>query len=389
MDVLIKNGRVITPDGIIENGFVLMRGGVIAEAGVGAPPQANEVCDAGGDYISPGFVDIHIHGGGGHDFMDATPQAFIGVAKTNLPYGTTTLYPTTVASPKEALFKVFDAFEKARADAEVGSVFAGLHLEGPYLNPEYKGAMDPRYVVKPDLKEFEEILEYSKHIARVTVAPELPDAMRLGRLLARRGIVASIGHTAAPPSVIAEAAKNGFTLATHLGNAMSGVKKSGAMRRAGVFESILINENINAEIIADGVHQPPEILKMAYMIKGAGRLALVTDALRVACQDISVGKLGDNETGMRIIIEEGVAKLADGSALAGSIATCDRLVRVMIAAGVPFLDAVKMATETPAKVTKNQNIGAIKSGLAANIAVFDENIKVKKVFLAGKKVYQV
>lgn len=170
---------------------------------------------------------------------------------------------------------------------------------------------------------------------------------------------------------------------------MSGVKKSGAMRRAGVFESILINENINAEIIADGVHQPPEILKMAYMIKGAGRLALVTDALRVACQDISVGKLGDNETGMRIIIEEGVAKLADGSALAGSIATCDRLVRVMIAAGVPFWDAVKMATETPAKVMKNQNIGAIKSGLAANIAVFDENIKVKKVFLAGKKVYQV
>jgi len=388
MTTLLKNGRVITPDRIIENGYILIKDDMIAGVGTGELPQADETLDAAGSYISPGFVDIHIHGGGGYDFMDGTLEAFVGVAKANLPYGTTTLYPTTLSCPNEMLYKVFNAFEKAREDKSVGSVFAGLHLEGPYLNLEYKGAMDPRYVVNPNLKEAEEILERSPYISRWTIAPELPDAMKLSNLLARRGIVASIGHTAASPATVAEAAKNGFTLATHLGNAMTGVKKIGALRRAGVFESVLINEYLCAEIIADGVHQPPEILKLAYMIKGPSKLALITDALRVACLDITESTIGDAENGMKIIIEDGAAKLADGSALAGSVATCDRLVRVMMGAGVPLVDAVRMVTETPAKIMNNMQIGVIKPGFAADLAIFDDNIKVSRVLLAGKSVYK-
>lgn len=387
----IHNGKIILPDSIVDNGTVLISQGKIlaVEKSEVDYPGAISI-DARGQYISPGFIDIHVHGGGGHDFMDGTEEAFLAIAALHAAHGTTSMMPTTTTAEKEGILQVLDVYEKAKGKNTQGSSFVGLHLEGPYFAMNQRGAQDPKYIRDPDPAEYMEILNYSNSIKRWSVAPERKGAIAFGKILHERGIIASMAHTEAVYEEALEAFNNGYSLLTHFYSAMSGVVRRNARRYAGVVEAGYLHDALDVEIIADGVHLPGPLLKLVHKIKGPDHTALITDSMRAAGMPEGEYILGNINTGMKVITEEGVAKLPDRSAFAGSIATTDRLVRTMIdLAEIPLLDAIKMITSTPARIIKmNDCIGAIKVGMDADLLVFDDSINIQLTMIKGKVIYQ-
>ncbi len=345
--------------------------------------------DVKGSFISPGFIDIHTHGGGGFDFMDGTSEAFTGAAETHARFGTTALLPTTLTSTLQDLHKTFTAFEKAQANNLKGAQLLGLHLEGPYIAMEQKGAQDPRYIHNPDPKEYRHVVEESAHILRWTAAPELDGALEFGQYLKSKGILASIGHSNATYEQVLKAFEHGFTHITHLYSAMSGVMRVNAYRYAGVIESAYLIDDLTVEIIADGVHLPASLLQLVYKIKGPTKTALVTDSMRAAGMPEGESILGSLSDGQKVIVEDGVAKLRDRSAFAGSVATADRLVRTLVKlAGIPIEDAVRMITLTPAEILGVGSKGILAPGKDADLVVFDDDIQVKLTMVAGSLVYR-
>ena len=386
----IFNGKIITPYRTIENGTVLVSGGKIIEVGQGDidAPHAI-VIDAEGQYISPGFIDIHVHGGGGYDFMDNTVEAFLKIAETHARYGTTSMLPTTLTCEKEELFSTLECYEKANKLNNKGAQFLGMHLEGPYFSLNQKGAQDPRFIRNPDPAEYAEILSRSTAIKRWSAAPELDGALAFSRLLRSKGILVALAHTDAVYEEVLEGFENGYTLATHLYSAMSGVTRKNAFRYAGAIESAFIIDKMDVEIIADGVHLPEPLLKLVFKIKGPGRTALITDAMRAAGMPPGDSILGNSKHGLKVIIEDGVAKLPDRTAFAGSVATADRLIRTMIdVAGVTLMEAVEMMTSTPARILGlTDSKGSLVSGKDADIIIFDNNINIKTTIVNGEVIY--
>lgn len=389
MKLKITNGTIITPYRYIRNGTILIENGIIIAVKEGDADFPDAVIiDAGGKYIAPGFIDIHIHGGGGYDFMDGTEEAFLKIAELHARYGTTSMVPTTLTSEKEDLLKTLDIYESARNNNLKGSQFLGMHLEGPYFTLSQRGAQDPRYIRNPDPAEYEEVLAYSSSIARWSAAPELPGAIAFGKRLRDKGILAAVAHTDAIYEEVLEAYENGYTLATHLYSAMSGVTRKNAFRFAGTIESAFLLD-MDVEIIADGVHLPAPLLKLIYKIKGADKTALITDAMRAAGMPEGESVLGPLKTGLKVIVEDGVAKLPDRTSFAGSIATADRLVRTMIQKGdVSLLEAVRMITVTPARIMGVENSkGSLVTGKDADIVIFDDQIEINKTIIGGRIVY--
>ncbi len=387
----IYNGRVLCADRLIPNGVVVVKDGRISYVGQEdfTVPGAAEI-DAGGRYISPGFIDIHVHGGGGHDFMDSTVEAFLGVAETHARYGTTAMLPTTLTSEKEALFDLFGVYREAVSRNVSGAQFLGLHLEGPYLALNQRGAQDPRYIRDPDPLEYEAIVSRSAGaIARWSAAPELPGAHAFARYMRERGVLVAWAHTDALYDDVAAAFEQGFTLATHFYSAMNGVVRRNAFRYAGAVEAAYLIDEMDVEIIADGVHCPPPLLRLVYKIKGSAHTALITDAMRAAAMPEGESILGSLKDGVPVIVEDGVAKLPDLSAFAGSVATADRLVRTMVSgAGVPVVEAVRMITETPARILGVLGRkGSLAVGKDADIVLFDDNIFVSATIVGGRIVY--
>ena len=385
----IFNGRIITRDHIIDGGTVVVTDGkitAVSEHGIEAPEAV--VIDAGGKYISPGFIDIHVHGGGGHDFMDNTVDAFLEIARVHARHGTTSMLPTTLTSSKADLLETLKVYEAAEKRNVSGSQFMGMHLEGPYLSPAKCGAQDPRYIRNPDPGEYKEIIAASAAIKRWSAAPELKGAIEFGKYVTGKGILAAIAHTDAIYEEVVTAFENGYTLVTHLYSAMSGVTRRNAFRYAGVIESAFLIDELDVEIIADGIHLPPPLLKLVYKIKGSARTALITDAMRAAGMPPGESVLGSLKNGLKVIVEDDVAKLPDRSSFAGSVATMDRAVRTMVnAADVPLIEAVRMATETPARIMKVENKGSITAGKDADIIIFDEHINIHITMINGKIVY--
>ena len=388
--IKIINGRIITPGSIVNNGTLLISGnkiGAIRHGDIDAP--GSQIINAGGNYVSPGFIDIHVHGGGGHDFMDGNEEAFLEIARTHARYGTTAMVPTTLTAEKADLLKTLDLYASADAKNTMGAQFLGMHLEGPYFAMNQRGAQDPRYIRNPDEEEYKEIIAYSKAIKRWSAAPELPGAIKFAKYLQANGIMPALAHTDAIYEEVAVAFENGYTLATHLYSGMSGVTRRNAYRYAGVIEAAFLIDAMDVEVIADGIHLPAPLLKLVYKIKGPDRIALITDAMRAAGMPEGDSVLGNKDTGLKVIVEDGVAKLPDRSSFAGSVATCDRLVRTMMTmAGVPLPQAVKMMTNNPATIMGvDDRKGALVEGLDADIAIFDEHINIQATIVNGKLVY--
>lgn len=389
MTTKITNGRLIV-GGRVQDGLnIYLENERIAEVTARGLP-ADESIDARGQYVSPGFIDIHTHGGGDADFMDGTPEAFLTAAELHARFGTTTLVPTATSGTAEEMSGMEAAFERALAKNERGADMPGLHLEGPYFSMAQRGAQDPKYVRNPDPAEYLPILARSKHILRWSAAPELPGALEFGRELKRRGILAAIGHTDADYDQAVAAAGAGYSHVTHLYSGMSTVHRKNAFRYAGVVEAAYLLDELTVEVIADGVHLPAPLLQFVYRFKGPDKIALITDSMRGAGMPDGLSVLGSRRNGQQVLIEDGVAKLMDRSAFAGSVATADRLVRSMIRLGGASLpDAVKMAAETPARIMGFADRGRLEAGLRADLIFFDDDIRVSRTMAAGRTIFEL
>lgn len=393
MKNLIYNAKVITPTRIIENGYVIYENGKILAYGENFDAvnfDGNKI-DAQGKYLSPGFIDIHCHGGGDADFMDGTLDAYITAASLHAKYGTTAITPTLTTGPDEDMINSFKIFHQAKNSEYNGAKFLGIHMEGPYFNPAQAGAQDPRHIKSPEKDHYEMLFNASEGaIARWSMAPELPGAAEFGKFLTEKGVLASIGHTNAIYDDVLVAFESGFNLLTHFYSSMSTItRNSEGYRQLGVIESGYVIDDMNVELIADGHHLPKEILKLVYKSKGADKIALVTDSMRGAGMPDGDTVLGNRDTGLKCIIDNGVAKLPDKTAFAGSIATTNQLVRVMYkTADVPLVDAVKMMTLTPAKLMGIDSYkGSIAVGKDADLVIFDDDINISMTIVEGKTVY--
>ena len=383
----ISGGRVILPDRIAQGLDVYFADGVITNVTDAALPFDADI-DAGGQYVSPGFIDIHSHGGGNADFLDGTLEAFLTAASMHARHGTTTIIPTATSGKLEETLAMEQAYEQALERNVSGADMPGLHLEGPYFAMGQRGAQDPRHLRNPEPEEYLQILDRCKHILRWSAAPELPGALELGQELKRRGILAAIGHSDAEFSEVEKAWEAGYTHVTHLYSSMSTVHRRNAYRYAGVLEAAYMIDDMTVEIIADGKHLPAELLKFVYKFKGPERTALITDSMRGAGMADGPSMLGHRINGLAVVIEDGVAKMPDRSGFAGSVATADWLVRNMAQmAQVPLTQVVQMAAATPARIMNLRDRGAIAPGLRADIVLFDEDIRVSRTLVGGREVF--
>lgn len=390
----IIGGRLILPDRIVPDGGLRIESGVIdgvftEPLGRQCLPKEANVVDAGGAFISPGFVDLHVHGGGGADLMDGSTRAVETMRRKHAAGGTTSMLPTTLTSSDEDLDAAIAAFTAAKVENLPGPRLLGLHLEGPYLATAQSGAQDPKYLLKPDPHHYMRILDSCHDIKRVTVAPELEGALELGKELSKRGISAAMGHTDATFDEVKVAIAAGYSHMTHLYSAMSTVKRIRARRIAGAVEAALLFDGLTAEVIADGVHLPEALLKLAFKCKGAERLALVTDAMRAAGMPDGEYPLGSVKGGVSMIVDEGVAWLKDRSAFAGSISLMNKMVRNMVRIAEASLpEAVRMASLTPSRmIGMERQLGSIEIGKMADIVLFDDDFNVISTIVGGNPIY--
>ncbi len=375
------NARILTPQGWLKDGSVLIRDNKILEvtncdlAVIGA-----QLVDVKGMYVLPGGVEIHAHGGGGRDFMECTEDAFRTAVSTHMRYGTTSIFPTLSSSTVPMIEQAADTC--TRLMQEKDSPILGLHLEGHYLNMAMAGGQMPENIKNPDPNEYIPIVERWNCIKRWDAAPELPGAMQFGKYISAKGILAAVAHTQAEFEDIRTAYEAGYTHATHFYNAMPGFHKRREYKYEGTVESIYLLDDMTVEVVADGIHVPPTILRLVYKIKGVERTCLITDALACAASD------SHEAFDPRVIIEDGVCKLADRSALAGSIATMDRLIRTMVQkADIPLADAVRMASETPARIMGvYDRKGSLQKGKDADIMVMDDDLKIRAVWSMGRLI---
>lgn len=377
----IINAKILTPQGWLSDGSVLMRDNKILEvtncdlAVVGA-----DLIDAKGMYVVPGGVEIHCHGGGGGDFMEGTEEAFRKAIDAHMKHGTTSIFPTLSSSSVDMINRAAETCTKLMAEKD--SPVLGLHLEGHYLNQKMAGGQIPEYIKDPDPKEYIPIVENWNCIKRWDAAPELPGAMHFGKYITGKGLLASVAHTQAEFEDIQAAWEAGYSHATHFYNAMPGFHKRREYKYEGTVESIYLIDDMTVEVVADGIHVPATILRLVYKIKGPERACVITDALACACAE-------DAEAfDPRVIIEDGVCKLSDRSALAGSIATMDRLIRTLVQkADIPLDDAIRMASETPAKIMNvYDRKGSLARGKDADVMILDKDLNLRAVWAMGKLV---
>ena len=373
MKTLLTNARIISDGTIADEKEVLIQDGTILAVENSGCLTADETVDLHGNYLAPGFIDLHCHGGDGYEFIDGTEEAFLKACAVHAAHGTRVIYPTISATDFSTMYRVLETAEKVLPKCPIE--IPGLHLEGPYLSPEMSGGQDPAYIKAPDAAEYEPLLERFGHlIARWTYAPERDNGSFL-TALNRNRITASIGHSAARYDQILPAYENGCRLVTHLYSCTSTITRQGGFRRMGIIESTYLLDDMYAEAIADGCHLPGDLLRLIVKLKGADRVCLITDAIRFAGVDSTEPLQGGTQS-MPYIIEDGVAKLADRSAFAGSIATTDVLLKQSVQAGIPLTDVVKMMTQTPADIMRLKTKGRIVPGFDAQFTVFDKEFNI-------------
>ena len=377
----IINGHILTPQGWMKDGSILVNDGKILEvtnsdlAVIGA-----KVIDAKGMNIVPGFISMHGHGGGGHDYTEATPEAFQTIIQTHLKHGATTIFPTLSSTSFDTIRQAATLCEEAMS--QPANIVQGLHIEGPYLNRKMAGAQWGDFLKDPDPDEYIPLIESTKCIKRWDISPELPGAHDFARYTSSHGILTAITHTEAEYPEMKAAFETGFTHTAHFYNAMPGFHKRREYKYEGTVESVYLLDGMSVEVIADGVHLPATILKLVYKLKGVEKTCLVTDALKyAACKNKEIDD-------PRYIIEDGVCKLAESKSLAGSLATMDKLIQTMVnKANIPLADAVRMASETPAQIIGvSDRKGSLQKGKDADIVILDKDVNIRCVFSYGNIV---
>lgn len=381
----IINGKIITDDDIITEKSLYFENNKITNI-TNESLKYDNVIDAKGNYVSAGFIDMHTHGGGGFDFMDGGTEPIIKAVLMHLKHGATSIMPTTLACSTKVLIDFLTDLNEAKK--ECPSII-GAHLEGPYFSKEQSGAQNPEYIKTPDKAEYIKIIQFGKEIIkRWSFAPELESSNEFCTDLVENDIIPSIAHSNAVLEDVEKVYKIGCNLITHLYSGMSTITRQGGFRKLGVVESAYYFDDMNVEIIADGKHLPPELLKLIVKQKNIDKICLVTDSMRGAGMPDGPSFLGRKKEAMPCIIEDGVAKLTDKSAFAGSVATADLLVRTMVKNDIVNIpQAIKMITLNPAKILGLKTKGRIEPGYDADIVIFDDNITISNVILQGDFVF--
>lgn len=387
MATILYNGRLVLRDNILEQGGVVVEDGKISRVFTEGftPSPSDRVIDAAGRYISPGFIDAHVHGGGGADTMDATEEAVVQIAETHAKHGMTAFLPTTLTASPEAIRKACRAVRNVKICSHRGASVLGIHLEGPFISMKYKGAQNPAYLQDPSVEAFHTISDGGEDVLRLSMAPELPGAFELAAYLRGKGVLVSAAHTDADYSVMKQALEAGFSHVTHCFNAMSGIRSPDYYCRAGVIEAALELDGYSAEIISDGRHMPPEMIRLLLKCKPSDQVMLTSDATRPADMPEGGYELG----GLPVLVTDGVAMLADRTAFAGSVATADILVRNAVRnVGISLPQAVAMVSYNVAKsVGLEKCRGSLAVGMAGDVVMFDDDIRVSFVMREGNILF--
>ena len=370
---IIKSDLIVLPSGIFD-GYIVIEDGKIKEITENAPE--GELIDATGNYVMAGFIDIHTHGGGGFSFTESSPREIVDGCVFHMTHGTTTIVPTVTTGAFPIMREAVKNIQIAKQNPLAFNLL-GAHMEGPYLSPAQCGAQAPDHITEPKPEEYISLLEETGDtIVRWTYAPERDPEGKFCKYLTDRGIIVSAGHTDAKYADMARAIENGCNLITHLYSCTSTVTRDHGFRSLGVIESTYLRDELTAEIIADGKHLPPDLVRMIVKIKGVDNVAAVTDSLSVAGSTATCGVM----SGVEYIIEDGIAKLSDRSAFAGSVATADVLLRVLVnECGFTLSEASTMLSATPARLF-GLNKGKLEVGLDSDIVVLDKSFEVQKIF---------
>lgn len=384
---IIKNGNVVFPNGVHKTD-ILIEDGIIQK--IGTIEEDCDTVDADGLFVSPGLIDIHTHGGNGHDYMEGTLESFKEAASLHLKHGVTSIVPTTVASDPEYTIEFLKRFDKIKNHPEIPARLLGVHLEGPYLSMKQKGAIPAQYIKNPDREEYLRILNTSPNILRWTIAPELEGAYELGDELFRRGINASIGHSSAEDYHVHQAVLHGFQSVTHMYSMTSTIVRINCYRHPGINEAVYLEDELYVEAIADGHHLPDTLLKLMIKNKTYEKIILVTDSMSAAGWGNGLFYLGNPEDHHQVLIKDGVGFMPDMSSFAGSVACGNQLIRTMLRIGVPVYEAIKMMTLNPAKLLNiSHTAGSIQIGKQADIILFDNQVNIKRVYVGGVEKYDV
>ncbi|MBQ7689407.1 MAG: amidohydrolase family protein [Clostridia bacterium] len=383
---IYKNAKVITPDGIRDL-CVLTRDGVIESLCMRTDAKADETIDCCGMFLSPGFADIHVHGGGGHTAM-GTPEDIRNMCLAHAKHGVTSIVPTVLTAPIAQMRKAADNIAAA-AECSGELNILGAHLEGPFLSPKKSGAQSKDSIILPKKENLRALLDGAKQIVMLGMAPELPGAMEAGEYASSRGIVVSVAHSDADFETAETALDHGFSDVTHIFSACSAMHKEGIFRKVGVAEAGLALDGYTTQFIGDLRHLPVGAIKLIYKAKGAEKAYLISDGLEYSACDMPEGSVVTQENGQTAVIEDGVMKLVDRSCIAGSVTTLDRMVgKTVKECGIPLTDAVRMASLTPLSVLGLDNKkGMIRPGYDEDLILFDENVQIDRVWIRGKEFF--
>jgi N-acetylglucosamine-6-phosphate deacetylase len=380
--MIFTNGRLIFPDGIRDGFEIETREGKITAIQKRADTRPDEIVDLNGNYLAPGFVDLHLHGALGRDTMEALPEAFHAICNYHASGGTTSLLLTTAAAPLERIVDVLEAVRDCRSSTKQ---IAGVHVEGPFISKAKRGAQRAEFIRDPTPQAVEKLLEHVDLIKRITIAPELPGALDVIEQFSNYGVSVSGGHSNAWDEQARAAFERGMRSVTHTFNCMSSARRDGIYRKAGLLEFALSEPQITCELIADGHHVSATLIKMLYRAKGVRGISLVTDATAGAgLPNESKFSLG----GLDCIVRDGVCLVADGSALAGSASRMIDLIHTMVHdLDLLLHEAIGMATEVPARAIGLEQKGRLEVGADADFVVLSPKLEVLRTFAADEEIF--
>jgi N-acetylglucosamine-6-phosphate deacetylase len=377
-----SNAQLILPDAI-QRGSIEVREGKIVRISKAAADK--DAVDLRGGFLAPGFIDLHVHGALGRDTMDGTVESFREITEFHLRGGTTSIALTTVTAAESEILRVLDAAKPWHNKSLGGSRIVGVHVEGPFISKAKSGAQNPAEIRPPKPDEWKKYLRYGPLITEMTLAPEEPGAIELIKALRKNGTIVSGGHTNATEDQLRPALEAGLNHATHTFNCMGPATKKGPYRIAGMLEFALAQPEIMCELIADGVHVAPTLMKMLFNAKGRDGVCIITDAMAGA--GLKPGSLyqAGSENSLAARVTESAALTADGSSLAGSTLTMIEGVRRAVQlGGAPLVDAVRMASLNPARqLRRDKELGSIERGKRADLVWFDREFRVRGVWLDG------